>query len=113
MPDNPMVGYACQYASQRETDLNVEDVRRWAFVHWATRAFDGFGQCVRYEVRLVLPILDNDGRAFRHLRPYPTMRWAQSKAFKSTITPKAKAKAQRDLEAQIGRVWSGRGLPYP
>jgi hypothetical protein len=103
MPDNPMVGYAYQYRPNC-----VERVKRWAFVHWATAAFDGFGQCVRYEVRLVLPIMDSDGRVYRLLRK--PEQWADPSAFKSTISEPARAKAEADLQREIGRVYAANRL---
>lgn len=122
MPDNPMVGHAYQYVPANKADIYVETAKRWAFVHWASKAFDGFGMCVRYEVRLVLPIMDRDGRVYRLLRE--PQQWADPRAFKPTVDMKAKAKAQADLEREIGqtyarnarlegRVWNGTGLPYP
>lgn len=107
MPDNPMVGHAYQYTFASQVEVCVGLVKMWSFVHWASKAFDGFGMCVRYEVRLVLPIMDGDGRVYRLLGPTG---YAQPKAFKPTVDTKAKAKAQADLEREIGLVYAANRL---
>lgn len=104
MPDNPMVGYAYRYVAALQAEACADRVKAWAFVHWATPAFDGTGSCVRYEVRLVLPIMDG-GHVFRHLRWAPRHRWSDLTSLQLRVANKP-VKRVPSWEETVGRQLS-------